>query len=84
MIAVPATPATTIAVTNGRELAHRGEDEEAAEPVERAEQAEEVGRLKARGAEAEGDGRDQHRKPAELQREQELADELAAVRDTAA
>ena len=33
-------------------------------------------------AEADRDHRDGHRKPAELQREQELADELAAVRDT--
>ena len=62
-----------------RELADRGEDEEAAEAVEGAEQAEEVGRLQARGAEAEGDRRDHQREPAELEREQELADELAAV-----
>ena len=63
----------------GRELADRGEDEEAAEPVERAEEGEEVGRLQARGAEAEGHGRDQQREPAELQGEEELADELLAV-----
>ena len=31
------------------------------------------------GAEAEGDGADQHREPAELEGEEELADELAAV-----
>ncbi len=63
----------------GGELADRGEDEEAAEPVERAEQGEEVGRLQARRAEAEGDGRDEQREPAELQGEEELADELLAV-----
>ena len=40
---------------DGGELADRGEDEEAAEPVEGAEQREEVGRLQARGAEAEGE-----------------------------
>ena len=63
----------------GRELADRGEDEEAAEPVERAEQGEDVGRLQAGRAEAEGDGGDQQREPAELQGEEELADELLAV-----
>src|SRR5207247_8310825 len=63
----------------GGELAHRGEDEKAPEAIEGSEQGQEVGRLKARGAEAEGDRRDHHREPAELEREQELADELAAV-----
>ena len=63
-----------------RELADRGEHEEAAEPVEGSEQGEDVGRLQARGAEAEGDGRDQQREPAELEGEEELADELLAVR----
>ena len=63
----------------GGELADRGQDEEAPEPVEGPEQGGEVGRLKPRGAEAEGDGRDQHRKPAELEGEDELGDELAAV-----
>src|SRR6478752_7961156 len=61
------------------ELADRGEDEEAAEAIEGAEEGEEVGRLKAGGAEAEGDGTDKHRKPAQLQGEDELGDELAAV-----
>ena len=61
------------------ELADRGQDEEAPEAVKGPEQGQEVGRLKARGAEPEGDGRDQHRKPAELQGEDELGDELAAV-----
>jgi hypothetical protein len=50
-----------------------------AEAIEGAEEGEEVGRLQARRSEAEGDRRDHHRKPAELEREQELADELAAV-----
>ena len=63
-----------------RELADRGEDEEAAEAVQRAEQDEEVGGLQARRAVAEGDRRDEQREPAEPQREQELTDELAAVR----
>ncbi len=40
---------------------------------------EEVGRLQAGRTEAEGDRRDHQREPAELEREQELADELAAV-----
>src|SRR6266436_596964 len=65
VIAVPATPATTTAVTNGA--------------IEGAEEGEEVGRLEAGRAEAEGDGGDQHRKPAQLQGEDELGDELAAV-----
>ena len=38
-----------------------------------------VAGLKARGAEAERDGADQQGEPAELEREQELADELAPV-----
>ena len=63
----------------GRELADRGQHEEAPEPVERAEQGQEVGRLQARGAVAEGDRRDQQREPAKAQREQELRHELAAV-----
>ena len=79
MIAVPATPGDDDRGHERGELAHRGQDEEAAEAVEGAEQAEEVGRLQPRGAEAEGDRRDHHREPAELEREQELADELAAV-----
>ena len=79
MIAVPGDAGDDYRGHEGRELAHRGEDEEAAEAVEGAEQAEEVGRLQPRGAEAEGDRRDHHREPAELEREQELADELAAV-----
>ena len=80
VIAVPATPASTIGVDERRELADRGEHEEAAEAVERAEQDEEVRRLQARRAVAERDRRDQQREPAQPQREQELADELAAVR----
>ena len=63
-----------------RELADRREHEEAAEPVQRAEQHEEVRRLQPRRAVAERDRRDEQRKPAQLQREEELVDELAAVR----
>src|SRR3954451_724633 len=62
------------------ELADRGEHEEAAEAVERAEQHEEVRGLQAGGAVAEGDRRDDEREPAQLQREEELRHELAAVR----
>ena len=80
VIAVPATPATTIAVTNGANSRTEARMKKPAEAVEGAEQGEEVGRLQARGAEPEGDRRDQHRKPAELQREEELADELARRR----
>src|SRR5215212_1365832 len=63
-----------------RELADRGEHEEPAEAVDRAEQDEEVRRLQARRAVAERHRGDQQREPAQLQREQELRDELAAVR----
>ena len=63
----------------GRELADRGEDEEAAQAVQRAEEDEEVRRLQSGRGVAEGDRRDQQRKPAQPQREEELADELAAV-----
>ena len=59
--------------------ADRGEDEEAAEPVERAEDLQWAGRLQARRAETEREGRDQQREPAELQREEELVDQLLAV-----
>ena len=78
-MAVPATPARMIAVDEGRELADRGEHEEAAEAVDRAEQDQEVARLQARGAVAEGDRGDQEREPAQPQREQELVHELAPV-----
>src|SRR5581483_4528895 len=64
----------------GGELADRGEDEEAAEAVERSEQGQEVGGLEPGGAEPEGHRREQHREPAELEGEDELAHELAAVR----
>ena len=62
------------------ELADRREHEEAAEAVDRAEQDQEVAGLQARGAVAERDGRDEQREPAQAEREQELVDELAAVR----
>src|SRR3954454_3526021 len=63
-----------------RELADRGEHEEAAEAVERPEQDEEVAGLEAGRAVPERDRRDQQREPAQPQREEELDDELAAVR----
>ena len=63
----------------GADFSDRGEHEEAAEPVERAEEREEVGRLQAGGAEVDRQGRDQQREPAQLQGEEELADELLAI-----
>ena len=63
-----------------RELADRGEHEEAAEPVDRAEQDQEVAGLKPGRAVAERDRRDRQRQPAEPQHEQELLHELGAVR----
>ena len=60
-------------VDERRELADRGEHEEAAEPVERAEQHQEVRGLQARRLVAERDRRDQQREPAQPQREHELA-----------
>ena len=67
-----------IALTKGANSNAR-EDEEAAQPIQRSEQAEEVRRLQARCAEGDRDHRDCHREPAQLQREQELAHELAPV-----
>ena len=61
------------------DFADRAEHEEAAEAVERAEDRQEVRRLQPRRAVADGHRRDQQRKPAQPQREQELRDELAAV-----
>src|SRR4051794_9554824 len=63
-----------------RELADRRQDEEPAQAVDRTEEDEEVARLQTRSAVAERDRRDQQREPAEAQREQELLDELRAVR----
>ena len=80
MIAVPAIPATTIEVISGPISRIGREHEEAAEPVDRAEQREEVRGLQARRAVADGDGREQQREPAQPQREQELCDEFVAVR----
>ena len=79
LVPVPGDPGDDHRGHEGGELANRGQDEKAPEAVKGAEQAEEVGGLQAGGAEAEGDGGDHHRKPAELQREEELADELAAI-----
>ena len=64
-------------VDERRELPDRREHEEPAEPVQRAEQHQEVRRLQSRRLVAERDRRDQQREPAQLHREQELADELA-------
>jgi hypothetical protein len=63
----------------GADFSDRGEDEEAAKPVEGPEQGQRVGGLEAGGAEADRHGRDQQREPAELQGKEELADELLAV-----
>jgi hypothetical protein len=71
VIAVPATP---------RELPHRGQHEEPSEPIDRPEQHQEVRALQPWRLVAERDRRDQQRKPAQPQREQELADELRTVR----
>ena len=79
VIAVPATPASTIAVTFGADLADRGEHEDPAEAIQRAEQREEVRGLQAGRGVADADRGDQQREPAEAQREEELGDELAAV-----
>src|SRR4030095_3147149 len=77
--AVPATPATTLRPPRGANRGNEGETKKPPEPGERAEQGEEVGRLQAGGAVAEGDRADQKREPAKAQGEQELADEVAAV-----
>ena len=70
----------TIAHTSGANSRIDGEHEQAAEAVQRAEQVEEVRRLDPRRPVGEGERRDDHREPAEPQREQELRDELVAVR----
>ena len=79
MIAVPATPATTTAVTKGANSRIEARTKKPPSRSRAPKSDEEVGRLQARRAEAEGDGRDQQREPAELQGEEELADELLAV-----
>ena len=79
-MAVPPTPARMIAVTMRRELADRGEHEEAAEAVDRAEQDQEVARLEPGRPVADRQHRDRERQPAEPQHEQELLHELGAVR----
>jgi len=62
-----------------RALTDHGQHEEAAETVDRAEQDEEVRRLQAGRAVGHGDHANDHRRPAQPQREQELRDELAPV-----
>ena len=79
VIAVPPTPARMIAVTSGRERGSR-RAEEAAEPVDGAEQNQEVARLKPRRAIAHREHRDRQGHPAEAQHEEELLHELGAVR----
>ena len=79
MIAVPATPATTTAVTKG---ANSRIEASTKKPPSRSRAPNSERKLAAcrpGRAEAEGDGRDQQREPAELQGEEELADELLAV-----
>src|SRR4028119_1468319 len=92
VIAVPATPARTIAVTNG---ANSRMDASTKKPPRRSSAPKRTrkfaarrprapraagARRRQRGAGAEGDGRRDEREPAQLQGEQELAHELAAVR----
>ena len=62
-----------------RELADRSEDEESAQAVQSSEKHEEVGGLEPRGLVPERDRREQHREPAQPQREQELLYELNPV-----
>jgi hypothetical protein len=80
VIAVPGDAGDDDRGHERRELADRREHEEPAEAVERTEQREEVRGLESRCAVAEGDGADQQREPAELECEEELVDELAAIR----
>src|SRR6201988_440245 len=75
VIAVPATPATTTAVTIGAIHRTAVRTKEAAEPVERAEDLQRAGRLQARRAEVEREGRDEQRQPAEAQGEVDLLDQ---------
>ena len=72
MIAVPGDAGEHDRVDERRELADRGQHEEPAQPIQRAEQHQEVRRLQPRRLVAEGDRRDQQREPAQPQREQEL------------
>ena len=55
MIAVPATPATTTAVTNGANSRTEARMKKPPRRSSAPNRREEVGRLQARGAEAEGD-----------------------------
>ena len=72
VIAVPATPGEHDRGHVRADLADRGEHEDPAEAVQRAEERQEVRRLQARGGVADAHRRDQQRKPAQPQREQEL------------
>ena len=83
MIAVPPTPARMIAVTNG---ANSRIEASTKKPPRRSIAPKRIRKLPAcrpGRAVAERDRRDRQREPAEPQREQELLDELGAVRDTA-
>ncbi len=62
------------------DLADGAQHEEAAEAIQRSEDGQEVRGLQTRCRVAEADCRDQQREPAQAQREQELRDELLAVR----
>ena len=72
MIAVPGHPGDHDRRHAGTDLAYRPQHEEPAEAVERAEDREEVGRLKPRSGVTDADGRDEQRKPAQAQRKEEL------------
>ena len=61
------------------ELADRGEHEEAAEPVDGAEQDEEVARLQTWRTVGDHEHRDRQRQPTQAHEEEELLHELAAV-----
>ena len=79
VIAVPATPATMIALTNG---ANSRTEARMKKPPRRSRAPNRERKLAACSPGApklDRDHRDRHREPAELEREQELADELAAV-----
>ncbi len=64
----------------GADFADRREHEEPAEPVERTEDPQEVRSLQPGGAVVDRHRRNQQREPHEAQREQELGDQLAAIR----
>ena len=80
VIAVPATPASTIAVTLGPISRIAASTKMPAKAIQRAEDFKEVRRLQPRSGVAQAHRRDEQREPAQPHREQELGDELAPVR----